>query len=50
MKFLVEHLKNLRELYVNQLQMLLSAEEQIAMLLATLNHSINESILHRVFL
>ena len=30
MKFLVEHLKNLRELYLNQLQMLLSAEEQIA--------------------
>ena len=30
MKFLVEHLKNLRELYVNQLQMVLSAEEQIA--------------------
>jgi ferritin-like metal-binding protein YciE len=30
MKFLVEHLKNLRELYINQLQMLLSAEEQIA--------------------
>jgi ferritin-like metal-binding protein YciE len=30
MKFLVEHLKNLRELYLNQLQVLLSAEEQIA--------------------
>jgi ferritin-like metal-binding protein YciE len=30
MKFLIEHLKNLRELYLNQLQMLLSAEEQIA--------------------
>jgi ferritin-like metal-binding protein YciE len=30
MKFLVEHLKNLRQLYLNQLQMLLSAEEQIA--------------------
>jgi len=30
MKFMVEHLKNLRELYLNQLQMLLSAEEQIA--------------------
>jgi ferritin-like metal-binding protein YciE len=30
MKFLVEHLKNLHELYLNQLQMLLSAEEQIA--------------------
>jgi ferritin-like metal-binding protein YciE len=30
MKFIVEHLKNLRELYLNQLQMLLSAEEQIA--------------------
>jgi ferritin-like metal-binding protein YciE len=30
MKFLVEHLKNLRELYLNQLEMLLSAEEQIA--------------------
>jgi ferritin-like metal-binding protein YciE len=29
MKFLVEHLKNLRELYLNQLQTLLSAEEQI---------------------
>lgn len=35
MKFLVEHLKNLRELYLNQLQMLLSAEEQIA--IASLN-------------
>lgn len=31
MKLFVEHLKNLRELYLNQLQMLLSAEEQIAM-------------------
>jgi ferritin-like metal-binding protein YciE len=30
MKFIVEQLKNLRELYLNQLQMLLSAEEQIA--------------------
>ena len=30
MKFIVEHLKNLRALYLNQLQMLLSAEEQIA--------------------
>jgi ferritin-like metal-binding protein YciE len=30
MKFLIEHLKNLRQLYLNQLQMLLSAEEQIA--------------------
>ncbi len=30
MKFVIEHLKNLRELYLNQLQMLLSAEEQIA--------------------
>lgn len=30
MKFLIEHLKNLRELYLNQLEMLLSAEEQIA--------------------
>jgi ferritin-like metal-binding protein YciE len=29
MKFIIEHLKNLRELYVNQLQMLLSAEDQI---------------------
>jgi hypothetical protein len=27
---LVEHLKNLRQLYLNQLQMFLSAEEQIA--------------------
>src|SRR5450631_1542147 len=30
MKFFFEHLKNLRALYLNQLQMLLSAEEQIA--------------------
>lgn len=30
MKFLIEHLNNLRELYLNQLQMLLSAEKQIA--------------------
>lgn len=30
MKFIIEHLKNLRELYLNQLQMLLSSEEQIA--------------------
>jgi ferritin-like metal-binding protein YciE len=30
MKFLVEQLKNLREVYLNQLQTLLSAEEQIA--------------------
>jgi ferritin-like metal-binding protein YciE len=30
MKFLVEHLKDLGALYLNQLQMLLSAEEQIA--------------------
>lgn len=30
MKFVVEHLKNLHELYLNQLEMLLSAEEQIA--------------------
>jgi ferritin-like metal-binding protein YciE len=30
MKFLIEHLNNLRELYLNQLRMLLSAEEQIA--------------------
>ncbi|HTB97592.1 MAG TPA: DUF892 family protein [Terracidiphilus sp.] len=35
MKFLIEHLKNLRDLYLNQLQMLLSAEEQIA--IATLD-------------
>jgi ferritin-like metal-binding protein YciE len=36
MKFLVEHLKNLRALYLNQLQMLLSAEEQISMALLDL--------------
>lgn len=30
MKFLVEHLEDLRALYLNQLQMLLSSEEQIA--------------------
>jgi ferritin-like metal-binding protein YciE len=36
MKFLVEHLKNLRELYLNQLQMLLSAEEQIAIAAQTM--------------
>lgn len=30
MKLIVEHLKNLRELYLNQLQVLLSAEQQIA--------------------
>lgn len=29
MKFIIEHLNNLRELYVNQLRMLLSAEDQI---------------------
>lgn len=36
MKFIVEQLKNLRELYLNQLQMLLSAEQQIAIALRSM--------------
>lgn len=49
MKFISENLKDLRELYINQLQMLLSTEEQIVRALPTMMNTAVDTQLREAF-